>query len=260
MRALLAVALVSLGAAPASADSLQEMFDEANAAYFRGEHDEAAEGYRRLEELGVVDADVAFNLATAEARRGAFGAAIQQFERALWLRPGDAAARAGLAAARAAVGRRRAEARGEAEVTVGPDLGEAVFGAIPVDVLGTTSAVLIGLLGATLSALLFVRRETARLALGIAAAVLTVGGLVLGVGFLLRRGTFDAGERAVVLREDAPLREGPNEAAAVRERALEGQRAFVLEGQRGWARVRVPEVGEGWMADGDVGRVRPPSR
>lgn len=257
MRAAVVLALAAVFVAPARADSLSEVFEEANAAYFRGDYDDAAEAYGRLEELGVIDADVTFNRATAEARRGRFGPAIQYYERTLWLRPGDGDAHDGLEAARSAVGRRRAERTGEAEVTTGPDLGDALFGAFSVDFLGVLALLFSVAFGILSGTLLFVRRETTRLSLAIAAPLLAAAFVATGTGALLRSGTFEDGPRAVVLRERAELREGPDARAAVLGRGLEGQRAFVLAEEPGFLRVRVADVGEGWMADDDIGLVRP---
>lgn len=255
----IAVLCFALAALPASAaaDSLEEIFERANAAYFRGDYEGAAEGYRRLVELGVVDADVAFNLATAEARRGRYGAAAQFYERTLWLRPGDADAHRGLDAARTALGRRLAEASGEGEVDTAPPLSEALLGGVGRTTLAVVTLVTETLLFAVLLGLLFARREAVRLGLGIAAPLLAVVALVAGVGWALRAGVLEDGEPAVVVERSTPLREGPDAHAEVRHHAREGQRAWVVDRERSWARVRVPDLGEGWVASEHVGLVRP---
>ncbi len=251
------VALLSLVPASASADSLEDIFERGNAAYFRGDYDAAAADYRRLVELGVVDPDVCFNLATAEARRGRYGAAAQFYERTLWLRPGDSDAHDGLDAARAALGRRLAEQMGEGEVDTAPPLSEALYGGI-----GRTSLAVVTVLAETLFCfallgLLFVKRESLRLALGIAAPLLAIVALASGTGWALRAGVLEEGAPAVVVEATVPLREGPDAHAQVRHQAREGQRAWVLEQERSWSRVRVPDVGEGWVANDHVGLVRP---
>lgn len=255
----LAPALFALvmGVAPhARADTLEEIFERANAAYFRGDYDEAARDYRRLRDAGVVDPDVSYNLGATEAKRGQYGEAIQLFERALWLRPGDDDAEHALAEVRAALGARRAAARGEAEVDAG-SFGHAVFGGLSPDVLAMLALALDALLFVGLAALLIVRRESLRIGLGVAAVIAGVGLLVGLAGLAVQSGWLDEGEPAVVLSERAPLREGPDERASERHHAPEGHRAWVIERDRGWARVRVPGVGEGWMAREHVGLVRP---
>ncbi len=255
--ALIAALLLSATPGLASAESLEEIFEGANAAYFRGDYDDAARDYRRLVDLGVVDADVAYNLATAEARRGRYGAAVQFYERTLWLRPGDADAHEGLEAARIALGRRMAEQTGEGEVDTAPPLSEALFGGIGRTTLAVITVLAETALFAALLGLLFVRRESVRLALGIAAPLLAILALVSGIGWALRSGWLEEGAPAVIVQRSAALREGPDQHAEIRESAREGQRAWILEEERSWSRVRVPDVGEGWIANTDLGRIRP---
>ncbi len=256
--AALAITLACLVAPTAArADSLDEMFARANEAYFHGDYEAAAEGYAQLEELGVRDADVAYNLATAEARQGHYGRAIRHYERALWLRPGDDGAAEGLDAARSALGRMRAARMGEAEIDTGPPLAEALFGGVSRDALAiATWLLLLGLCGAILG-LLFVRHEGRRLALGIATPLLAIGLGVSALGWSLRAGALDDGEPAVVLVERASLRDAPSEEAAELGRQLEGERAWILEESDGWALVRT-RAAEGWLPADEVGRVRPP--
>ncbi len=258
MRRLVVLSLALVLALPmaARADSLTEIFERANAAYFRGDYDAAASGYEELVAAGVVDADVSYNLGSAEAKRGRHGRAILHFERALWLRPGDDEARGALDEVRAALGRRRAAARGEAEVDAGPPVWEALFGSLSPDLLTVLALFFNVLFFGSAGALFFARRESLRLGLGVAAVV---GGLALavtGLGLLARSGWLDDGEPGVVLRERAPLREGPDSNTAERHLAPEGERATILDRERDWVRVRVGSVGEGWMAADDVAAVR----
>jgi len=255
-RPLAIVALALALTSPAAADTLEERFEAANEAYFRGDYAAAAEGYARLEELGVTDPDVAYNLATAYARQGRYGAAIRHYERALWLRPGDAGAREGLEDARSALGRRRAASMGEAEVDSGPPLSEALFGSISRDALAIATWILSLAFCGALLGLLFVRNERRRLALGIAAPLTGIALAVSGLGWSLRAGWLDDGDPAVVLVARASLRDAPSEEASELGRALEGDRLWVLEEDQGWALVRSRDA-EGWTPAGDLGRVRP---
>jgi hypothetical protein len=253
---LAAIVLGLLAIVPeARADSLEQIFTRANAAYFRGDYDEAAREYRRLVEAGVLDADVTYNLGAAEAKRRRYGAAIQQFERALWLRPGDDDAEQALAAVRAALAERRAAARGESEVHAA-SLGEAVYGGVSIDVLAGLALVFNTLFFVALGALVVLRRESLRVGIGIAAVIAAVGLGVSGAGLAVRSGWLDDGEPAVVLEERAPLREGPDARASERHHAPEGHRAWVLERDGDFALVRVPGVGEGWIAKSAIGMVR----
>ncbi len=68
----------------------------------------------------------------------------------------------------------------------------------------------------------------------------------------MRGGAFGAGPTAIVVRDDAAIREGPREEATVRARALEGERAEVLSRDGEWARVRLGGGREGWVPGSDV--------
>ena len=73
-----------------------------------------------------------------------------------------------------------------------------------------------------------------------------------GVGLLSRRGAFAAGPTAIVVRDDAALREGPRDEATVRARALEGERCEVIARDGEWARVRLGGAREGWARADDL--------
>ncbi|MCC6873248.1 MAG: tetratricopeptide repeat protein [Sandaracinaceae bacterium] len=260
MRRALPILVLWLVASSAHADSIPEIFERANASFFRGDHDAAAAGYRRLIELGVVDRDLAFNLATAEAKRGRYGEAIRYYEQALYLDPGDGEARDALSAARSALARRRAEAHGRGEVASTEPLADALLGGVSTNALVAVTLGLEVLFFGALASLLFVKRESARLAAAIASPLLGVALIGVALGLTVRMGWYDEGAPAVVLTEHGELREGPDPRAAVRHRALEGQRAWVLDESQGFYRVQVPEVGQGWMSERDVGVVRPHAR
>lgn len=255
-----AACLIALGsallAAPARADSLEEIFQRANESYFHGDYEGAAQGYARLEELGVRDPDVAYNLATAHARLGHYGRAIRHYERALWLRPGDDGAHDGLESARSALGRRRAAQVGEAEVDTGPPLSEALFGGISRDALAVATSASSLLLFASLIGLVFARRERLRLGLGIAAPLLAMTLAVTGLGWSLRAGWLDEGDPAVVLVDRTTLRDAPSEGSTELGRALEGDRAWILDRDGSWRLIRTRDA-EGWAPADEIGRVRP---
>ncbi|MGE0786461.1 MAG: tetratricopeptide repeat protein [Sandaracinaceae bacterium] len=251
----LALVLASLIAAPtARADSLAEVFARANAAYFRGDFDEAVRLYESLEELGVRDADVEYDLATAYARTGRYGEAIRHYERAILLRPGDDGATAGLEAARSALGRRRAARQGEAEVDSGPPLSEALFGSISRDALAIATQLASLAFFATLIGLLFVKRESVRLGLGIAAPLTGILLFVCGLGWTLRAGWFDEGEAAVVLVDRASLLDAPSGAGSELGRGVEGERAWILHREREWTLVRTRDA-EGWAHTSEIGPI-----
>jgi uncharacterized protein YgiM (DUF1202 family) len=245
-------ATVWLAASPASAQSFETLFREGNEAFFRADYETAAARFEALEEAGVDDADVHYNLGVTYARQGHHGRAIVELERAVRLRPADEGARTALDASRSIVGRRHAEREGEAVVEAGAPFGEALFSFLSEDGLAIVVLLLTLALSGVLLALFFVKHERARIGLGVTAPLLLVLLATTGVGLLSRRGAFAAGPTAVVVRDDAALREGPRDEATVRARALEGERCEVIARDGEWARVRLGGGREGWVAAPDV--------
>jgi tetratricopeptide (TPR) repeat protein len=248
--------LVSFSALPAGADSHRALFARGNAAFARGDYAAAAQSYEALVDAGVDDADVYVDLALSHAKAGAHGRAIYWSERALCVAPGDDAAEAAIAASQAALGRRRAAANGEATVQTRPPFREAAVGGVHADTLAVLVLALSALFFGSLVALRFVRGETPRLALWIAAPLLGLGLGIAGLGLAQKLGLFDAGDAAIALDEDLVLREAPDPRASTRGLLHEGERVRVVGHDRGWARVRAPGGREGWLRDDALGTLR----
>ncbi len=253
--ALLSFLLPTSICAAQSGSSLDEIFRTANEAAFQGDHAAAARGYEQLIDVGVDDPDVFYDLGLAYAHLGRHGRAVAAFERALRARPGDDGALAGLEASRTALGRRRAEREGEAVVDAGTPFGESLFGSVSEDVLAVSVLALMALFFGLLTSLSFAEAERTRLAVGIASPLVGIALAILGFGLLARTGAFDPGPPAVVVQEDAALREGPSAAATERARALEGERAYVLDDESGFAHVVLAGGREGWVAVEDIVRL-----
>lgn len=244
-------------ATPARAQSVERIWSSGNEAYFRGDIAQAARQYHLLVDAGVRDADVYFNLALAEARLGHLGQTVLYLERSLWLRPGDEVAEQELTAARSALAARRAERDGEATMQARPPLIEAVARPFSANLL---AGLLLGL-DVLVFALLLLRkssrREPLRLGLAIAIPLLALLLVAAGIGLAVKNDTLRDGTAAVVLREGAELREGPDGAAQVREAAHEGDSARLSRREAGFAHVQLSSGARGWIRDKDVGAVRP---
>ncbi len=253
--ALVAAVLLSTSAG-ASAQSLDRLFAAGNEAYFRGDYARAAAHYERLVEAGVHDADVYFNLATAHARAGRYGLAVLYFERSLWLRAGDDAAEEGLTAARAALSRRRAEREGEA-TQVRPPLSSALVEPFSTDGLAWAALVLDVLLFAGLWLRPRARTDGARVGLAVALPIVGLLLVLSCTALVFKTDALREGEPAVVVRDGAELREGPDGKAQVRARAHEGESVRVLRQEGGHARVQLSQGAFGWISKKDVERIRP---
>ena len=258
--AALITALITAGLcllAPVSrigaAESLDQIFTAANAAYFQGDFKSAAAQYQRLLDAGVRDPDVYFNLGSAHARLHALGRAILYFERAQGLAPDDPEVAAALASARAALGKRRAEAHGEATIETRPPLRQALVAPYRERTLAALVLALDVAFFGLLVAYRQVRSDTRRAAIAMLAAASLLGLGSAAGGLAVKRGVFAEGEAVVVLREGAEVREGPDPRAHARNLAHEGQSARVLRRDGSFARVRLAGGAEGWMQGSDVG-------
>jgi tetratricopeptide (TPR) repeat protein len=253
--ALLLASLALTGAA--RAESLDRIFSAANEAYFRGDFAAAIQGYERLEQAGVRDADVSFNLATAHARKGELGAAVLYFSRALWLRPGDDGAEEGLSAAQDELAKGRADRDGEAELQTRPPLAEALVRPVSADGLAIAMLLCCMAFFGCLVAWSTVQRAGQKLALGVAAPLLLLTLLLLTGGLLVKLDALREGEPVIVLREGAPLLEGPDDKAQVRKQALEGQAGRVLRTEGAHSETVLDTGARGWMSTNDLGHLRP---
>jgi len=84
----------------AIAEAGEDPFVQGNQAYAEGRYDEAVSFYKRVIEESGYSASVLYNMANAYYRKKDVGQAILNYERALYLSPGDADIRANLALAR----------------------------------------------------------------------------------------------------------------------------------------------------------------
>jgi tetratricopeptide (TPR) repeat protein len=253
----LGLSVCVLCVAPARAQSLERIFSTANEAYFHGDFAKAAAQYQRLLDAGVEDPDVCFNLATAHARLGHLGQAVVYFERTLWLRPGDETAEQELATARAMLGRRRAERDGQATVRARPPLSEALVRPIGADLLALLVLALDALFFALLLARAREKREALRLGLAISLPLVGLLLLVSAAGLLVKTEVGKTGPAAIVLREGAELREGPDPHAQVRALGHEGQVARASRHEGSFVRVQLEGGDRGWMKNNDLGTIAP---
>lgn len=250
----IAFGLASLaGPASVRAEALSDVFRGANEAYFRGDFKAAVSGYQRLIDAGIRDPDVYFNLGIAHARQDELGEAILNLERAARLRPGDDETTAALETARATLGKRLAQARGEAMVEAKPPMSDALVRSVHEDTLAISLLVFDVVFFGLLLAYARLRTDAQRTAAAVGAATCGVLLLVSGIGLFLKRGGQTEGVAAVVLREGAELREGPDRHARLRASAHEGVSARVLGSDGSFVRVKIPGGAEGWMAERDVG-------
>lgn len=249
----LVAALFGAWTSPSHAQSLPQLFSEGNKAFFEGDYEAAIARYTSLIDAGVEDADVYYNLGTAHARLGRCGAAIHALERSLAINAGDGAAEANLRVCQAQLGKRRAQRDGEATVQTRPPWSEAILRSVSGDVLAWTVLALNVLLFACLLLRRLVSRETLSLGLALTAWLIGLALLVAVAALGTKQQWLQDGRGAIVLNEDAVLREGPDPRARTRAQALEGERGRILQHEGGFVRVRLARGPEGWISEVDVG-------
>lgn len=248
-RSFVLLALASTAVAgSARADVVDEAWRRGNQAYLRGEVENAAAIYQQLADQGVASADLFYNLGVASVRLDRLGRAIWAFERALVLEPGHEDARFNLARARTLAERR---VRDKIEGMERDAFWIRAARALPP---AAVTWLFLGVHGATFL-LLFLRRGARaelRPALGIAGGVLGTVALAAGL-LLLARARLDRISFAIVLADAAEVKEGADESYRAAFKIHAGLKVRVLERERHFARVRLANGLEGWVAAKDVG-------
>ena len=253
---LISIGVVVLVPQLAGAQSIEDLFKRGNEAYYRGEFAHAAQAYEQLVAIGVDDADVSYNLATAYAQQNQLGRAIQHFRRALEVRPGDDQASAGLAQAQTVLAQRRANAEGEAIIDDGRGFAETLFA--PFREASLAIALLV--LEAAVFVLLLLRRrwrsvDRWRRNASVALIGVATAGALVSAGLLTKRGVFRDGPAVVILDDRIPIREGPDVRTQQRSEAREGEPATLLEADDRFVRVRLSNGRHGWVEASAIGKI-----
>jgi tetratricopeptide (TPR) repeat protein len=241
----------------ASASSLEKMFLEANDAFGEGRYEESVEQYEELEKLGVHSAVLFYNRATAEARLGHLGRAVQYYEKVLTLQPLDENAEFNLKVIRDYIARRANQQGRDADLAPAVGPWRTILDRFTV----TSAAVAFLVCYLLLFVVLFVRRfcsgEWIRLSLGVTAGILLVVSICMGIVLLGKRHQIWYEHEAVVISVQDGLRpvyEGPSNTVK-RFELEEGSRVQILENRRGYAKIRDDQGRDGWVRRETLGRI-----
>jgi hypothetical protein len=257
--ALAAAALLSPAAARAAEDSsLAALLDHTNQLFFRGDYAGAAAGYLRLVELGASDADILFNLGTAQARADQLGPAVFALRRAAALEPGDDRIQQNLATVQA-LARARYTATDRVALK-GADREGALAPLLDRLARPRTAYALLLLEWLLLAAFLLRRRLTGDrpVPLRILQATLAALALVCALGLwgvAARTGESHHQGRAIVLADRAPAREGPSPSARQSFEVVAGLPVRLVSEETGWVKLRLRNGLEGWVPADTVGRL-----
>lgn len=235
MKALLLALTLAAPHRYTAADA-QQLFQDANGAYFKGDYDQAAQKYQQLVDDGWAGADVEYNLGTALLAEGKLGQAILALERARRLAPGDDDIQDNLDRARHELVDKVTGAGDEPFISRVADLA-------PVSAVG-----IIFLAGWVLFwlALLVRRLMKLRAVTALAAALGAVASLVAGGLLGVQWYALERLHPAVVVGQTVPAREGPNAASKASFELHEGTELRIVDHDGDWVRVRLRNGLEGW--------------
>ena len=251
------VALFGAAGAAYAADteiaaSKDATFRRGNDAYFHGRYAEAIEAYEQVAALGVVSADLFYNLGNAYLKADQLGPAIYDYERALELDPTQEDVRFNLGVAREAA-RKKGEDR-----LAGVEAQPFWMRAASQVTVNWASWLFLGLYVAMFVLLIvlhFVAPGFLRVGMWAAFAFLSIatviGGALLGARLYLA----DRVEQAIVLPDVVQVKEGPDPNYQSVFGVHAGLRVRVTEKEQDWVRVRLANGLEGWVRERDLGRL-----
>ena len=229
----------------------QQLFSDANAAYLSGDMARAIASYEALIAEGVTSPELETNLGAAYLRQGRRGLAALHFERALFLDPGDDDARADLAEVRRG---NVDKLEGEAEEG-GTETLARVLAPLP----GGTAAALLAAFWCIAWALLAFRMYRPFAWTGVATgAAFAAAAVAAAVTWGAAAGRRMALQRAVVVAQAAPAREGPAEKSVSHFEVHEGTTVRVEDEEGDYRRVKLANGLTGWVASSSVELVVPP--
>ncbi len=229
----------------------QQLFSDANAADLSGDLQRAVASYEALVAEGVASPELETNLGAAYLRQGKRGLAALHFERALFLDPGDDDARADLVEVRRG---NVDKLEGESEEG-GTETLARVLAPLPG---GTAAALLIGVWCAAwvlLALRLWKPLPWLGAATGVAFALALAAAAVTWGAATGRRMAL---QRAVVVAQAVPAREGPSDKSISHFEVHEGTTVRVEDQDADWRRVKLANGLTGWVPSPAVELVVPP--
>lgn len=250
LRPVLPLLLVLL---PALAGA-QDPVSEGNEAFWKADFKAAAQAYRAATTAQPENADLWYNLGTAEAQARRYGHAMHAFEQALILRPGDADTVFNLEQTRSQIIESGLAGSGDARV-VPPgedDVGTGLLTAMSAQ----ATAVIFLVTWAALFLLLVVWRRTSRAGVRTASSfvALIMGLLALASGgaLLARALVLDSASEGIVLERTGTY-SGPGKTYAKGPLLLSGVKLRLRGKEEQWRQVTLPDGSEGWIAESRIG-------
>ncbi len=242
------------GPAHRQPESLEAIFHRANTAYNLGHYTNAAKDYQRLIALGVQDPDVYFNLGTAYAKLEKYGHAIRALERAFRLNPSDTRIEKAIALANQMLAERHTQSSEGTLVQYQPPFLHSLLRRMTLTFLGILSLCLnIVCFGLLIIKRIF-QRETLNLIATVGSGTTALGLFITGALILAKLG-IGGHDEAIVLHDQASLRQGPTSKATEHGQALEGEHTLVLNKEGEYYLVSFTDGRRGWMHAKNVGKI-----
>ncbi|RMF63278.1 MAG: tetratricopeptide repeat protein [Bacteroidetes bacterium] len=237
------------GTSGAGVEAALRHLDEGNRRYVEGDYRGALQAYEQALAAGYESGTLYLNMGNAYYRLDRLGEAIRHYAKARRLMPGDRVVQHNL---------RIAQNRAVDRFSRVPDPFWRVAWERAVATVGPRGFFVVGLLGYLVAMVLLgvrvwrgPRGPWHRRALTLAALVAVVG-LAAAFGAALEGAEPRA---AVVLVDEAALREAPGDTASVALIVHEGLLVDLLERQGPWVAVRLPNGATGWLPADTLGDV-----
>jgi tetratricopeptide (TPR) repeat protein len=227
-----------------------EIFSRANDAYEAEKFEEAAAGYARILNYGMLDPRVYYNLGNSYFKMGRLGAAILNYERARKLDPSDPETRDNLELARGQIRDRVAET----EVQYPIRALKRLLDAITVNAMTLVFLAFYLTAGGLLGIIVLARAAQSRRALGYGALAAGLCAALLA-GALAYKVHDAATPLAIVMQDKADVRSGPAEDNTVLFTVHEGTILEVHNHLEGWYQVSLPNALSGWIPEIAVEKV-----
>lgn len=252
--AMLMCTMTVICMAPQSAVAQTDSVAQGNEAFWKADFAGAATAYRAATTAQPQNADLWYNLGTAEAQAKRYGHAMHAFEQALILRPADADALYNLEQTRSQIIESGLAGSGDARV-VPPgddDVGTGLLTAMSAH----TTAIIFLFTWAALFALIVLWRRTHRAGIRTASSfiALIMGLLALASGgaLLARALVLDKASEGIVLQRTATY-SGPGKTYAKGPLLLSGVKLRLRGKEEAWRQVTLPDGSEGWIAEARLG-------
>jgi tetratricopeptide (TPR) repeat protein len=223
-----------------------DAFARGNEAYAAGRYGDAIRDYESIVSGGRYSPALFFNLANSYYRDNKLGEAVLNYERALWLRPGDPDARANLRFARQTAGLFEPSKTWWEAVASWGSLNQWAWMAA-ISLIGLCAALVIWLLAPKIT-----WRWVLKPIIVIAAVDLIVGSAALAIR--LR----DA-DRGVVLVQDAPLRVAPLEKSPAPSTLRVGDIVEIQNRRPPFYYIAAQDGKTGWVSDREMAPIIPGS-